>query len=372
MSRQPIRILHVLSELRHSGMEAMLVSAAPHFAAQGVASDILATGTEPGRFTPQLQRAGYGVHHVPFARSPLFLWRAYRAMRGGYGAIHIHTEGAGFWLGLAARLAGVPSVVRTIHGAFAFDGALRWRRVIQRQVMRSLGVRHVAIGSSVQDNEKRRFFLPTTRIDNWYDDQRFTPTTGAQRRSARTALEIPPDTATLVSVGNCGRVKNHRAILEALSMIPAEKRPLYLHVGAEEADASERRLTQSLGVTAWVRFLGTQDDVRQALQAADLFIMPSLHEGLGNAALEALATGLPCILADVPGLRDFREDFPGILYTKPDPAPVADAVVRAFDGLAELRQLAAHAHPQAASARFSVEKGVADYVALYRTPSRWF
>lgn len=368
--RQPIRILHILSELRHSGMEAMLVSAAPHFIEQGVVSDILATGAELGRFAPRLQRAGYTVRHVPFARSPLFLWRAYQAMRGGYGAIHIHTEGAGFWLGMAARLAGVPSVVRTIHGAFAFEGALRWRRLIQRQALRWLGIRHVAIGSSVQDNERRRFLLPTTRINNWYDDQRFTPTTGAQRRAARAALEIAADTATLVSIGNCGRVKNHRAILEALSMLPVEKRPLYLHVGAEEADEPERRLAQSLGVTAWVRFLGAQDDVCQALQAADLFIMPSLHEGLGNAALEALATGLPCILADVPGLRDFQKDFPGILYTKPDPMPVADAIVRAFDGLAELRQLAAHAHPRAALSGFSAKKGVADYAALYRAPSR--
>jgi glycosyltransferase involved in cell wall biosynthesis len=137
-------------------------------------------------------------------------------------------------------------------------------------------------------------------------------------------------------------------------------------VGAEEPGQPERALARELGVAGRVRFMGPQDDVRTVLHAADAFVMPSLREGLPISALEALATGLPAVLADAPGLRDLRLLFPGVLWAKPAAAPLAGAL-RRFAAL-EARERWALAREHAAIARreFGMRAGVEAYLRLYR------
>ena len=78
-----IRVLHLLGALRPSGMEKMLLAAAPHWARHGVACSVLSTGDSPGSFAPTLKQAGYPIHHIPFHRAnPLpHAWQIFRLLR---------------------------------------------------------------------------------------------------------------------------------------------------------------------------------------------------------------------------------------------------------------------------------------------------
>ncbi len=363
----PLRVLHVLGELRPSGAETMLAVAAPAFAARGVEAEILSTGAAAGPYAARLAEAGYGLHHLPFSKSPAFFLRLFRLLRAGrYQALHVHTERAAFWIGLTGLAARVPVILKTIHNNFAFTGNLRIRRLAQRHLMRWLGMHQVAVGRAVQATERRHYRLPTVLVNNWFDPARFRPPGAAERAAARRALGLRPGEVALASVANCNAFKNHGALLEALALLPPDRRPTWLHAGAEEPGCPERARAEALGVAGSVRFLGSLPDPRAVLHAADGYVMPSLREGLSISALEALATGLPAVLADVDGLRELAGSFGGVRLAAPEPAALA-AALRAFVEEPEAaRWEAAREHPAAALAAYGVEAGVEGYLALYR------
>lgn len=367
LSRKPIRVLHVLGELNPSGAESMLLGARPVFAEHGFDGEILSTGGEVGSFAPNLREAGYRVHHIPFAKNPEFFFRVYRLMRcGRYGVIHLHTERANFWIGLVALAAGPGRVIRAIHNAFAFSGGLRWRRRFQRRTLDRLGIIHVVGGLNVQEAELELYGLRTRLVPNWYDSRRFAPPGKEERNSARESLGIDAGETVLASIGNCSEIKNHSVLIEAIARLPAASRPLYLHVGTEEPEQPERTLAESLGVEHRVRFLGAVDDLRPIYFASDVYTMPSLHEGRSVAALEALATGLPALLTDVPGLRDLRDVYPSLCYAEPTADSLAEALAALLAEAPEARRLRATDYPQISRNHFGVEAGVAAYAEIYR------
>jgi glycosyltransferase involved in cell wall biosynthesis len=134
-------------------------------------------------------------------------------------------------------------------------------------------------------------------------------------------------------------------------------------VGNEHPAGIEREAAKKWGVTDSVRFCGPQRDVLPFLWAADAFLMPSKYEGFGLSAVEALATGIPCVFSDCPGLRDFR-DFPfQIAWSGCDAPSIAAAVSPLMTQAAStLRQ-----EDTAAAVRqeFSVERRSAEYARLW-------
>jgi glycosyltransferase involved in cell wall biosynthesis len=140
---------------------------------------------------------------------------------------------------------------------------------------------------------------------------------------------------------------------------------VYLHAGEEEAGCPERALAQRLGIDDRVRFLGSVDDVPALFAASDVFVMPSLYEGFPIAPLEALASGLPTVLTDVPGLRDFRGLGAGVVFVEPS----VEAIVAALEhhlgrDRAQVRSEGA-ADAELARAQHGVEAGVARYLSVY-------
>ena len=367
MRSRPLRVLHVLAELKPSGAETMLVAAAPLFRASGVEAEVLSTGAVPGSFAERFRQAGYRVHHLPFSRSPGFLLKERSLMRAGqYDVIHLHCEQANFYHGLAAWSAGPNIILRTIHNAFAFTGNLRWRRGIQRRLLHTLGIRHVSISSSVKETEVHCYGLPTTLVWNWYDSFRFVATTPSTRAAARASFDLRENDFAIVSIGNCSDVKNHASLIRAMAQLSPAERPIYLHVGVEETDRPERKLAQELEIQDRTRFLGLMHDVLPILQAADAFVMPSLYEGFGIAAIEALATGLPALFADVAGLRDFRPDFPHLVYTGTSVEEIAEGLLVLIRMPSEQRTIIRQKYPAIASRLFGMERGVTEYLSIYR------
>ena len=366
MKNNSLRVLHVLGELKPSGAETMLLAASSEFSKHGVKGEILSTGSEVGAFASRLGEGGYVIHHIPFAKSPAFFLSVFYLMRSGFDVIHLHTERGNFWFGLVALFARRGHVIRTIHSSFAFSGFLRWRRTVQRRIMQWLGVCHVAISESVRRVEAENFGIKPVVIPNWYNSTHFLPPSDEVRKTTRLAMNIACDEHVIVSVGNCARVKNHTSLIEALALLPAEKRPLYLHVGHEEVGEPERQLARQLGIADYVRFVGPLADVRPALYAADVFVMPSLSEGFGVAVVEAMAAALPSILTDVPGLKDFRKITDGAIYASPNATSISKAIINILSMPASERLLLGKSAARDMQRNYSIDIGLGRYVEIYR------
>lgn len=357
-----IRVLHVMNELRPSGAEQMLVAAAPCWQRMGIRGEILSRGSVPGNFQDRLIDCGYPCHHVTMSPSYAYPGRLMRILgRERFDIVHIHAEARNLLTAALARASGA-RVVRTVHNVFAFEGALRRSKEIQRSLLTDrLNVVWVAPGTAVAANEAARFGNRCKTIDNWYDDSRFIATTAEQQVAARDRLGVPPGAQVIVSVGNCAPAKGHARVLAALSALPANV--MYIHVGAGPDLAEERQLAAALDVAERCHFAAPDQDVRIALEAADAFVMPSEYEGLPVAALEALGMGLPCVFTDVPGLSDLAVPSARITWVPPqsDLAPFLIECLTQIPGDYELRG----SRSLEIRARFGSERGAVEYARLY-------
>jgi glycosyltransferase involved in cell wall biosynthesis len=363
-----MRVLHILNELRPSGAEAMLHAAASYWHERGIEGDILSTGTTVGKYASVLEKSGYRIYHIPFSSSCAFLLNIYSFLkRQHYDIIHIHSERANFWYALTAYISGSRKIIRTIHNVFPFENMLWVKKGIQRLIMRKiLGVKMVSISSSVKVTERKNFCNHSTLIPNWFDSTKYKLRSREERKAARKILNLPDDLMIMTSIGGCWPYKNHPSIIKALAKLSENSSVLYLHVGQEADGHPERKLAETIGVSRRVHFLGIVSDILPILYASDVYIMPSLYEGFGVAAVEAMGVGLPAILSDVPGLRDFREVCKDIYWIEPTSESMAKALEH-FLGLSAADLYGAGLRLSTSVHRhFAVENGAGTYAQLYR------
>jgi len=365
MAERRIKILHILNELRFSGAETMLACAAPHFRAAGHDPHILATGAVIGPFAPALERAGYRLHHIPFAKSAAF-FRAVRRLIADerFDIVHIHCERAYPIYALIA--APTARVVRSTHHLFGFTGWLRVRKTLERAFCRRmLGVTEINGGLAVHRNEITRFFAGGPLCWAWYDDAAFVPPTDGQRAEARRRIGCADGEVLLVSLGSNTSYKNYELILDALALVDPGLGVRYTHVGDQGPRDPLSRAAAARGLSGIARFPGRVENALEYLWAADCYVMPSLEEGFGVAAVEAMATGLPAILSDRPSLTDFAAFTPDIVYTTLDAAELARHITgMARRGDAERRRTGARL-AEVMWREFSSQAGAARYISVY-------
>lgn len=354
------RILHILDTLNPSGAERLLEAIGP-LGTGGMSADILAGGEDgPGPFAGRLERAGYRIVHLPFRRSPLYfaaLWGLVR--RGRYDVVHLHPERAFIWMALAARLAGVRRLVRTVHAVFAFEAGLRRRRAMQRYIARRLlGVTFTAFSGAVVENEADRFGNPVKVLPPWLDTGLFRPPARDERLAARSRFGISPGCFAIGCLGSCEGVKNHKALIQAVHRLRDAGRDIVLlHAGTGADEDGEKELANALQLADRVRFAGAVDDAAHFLSALDAFAMPSHREGLGMAALEALACGVPSVLTQGTGMDALNDFGAAIAWCEPEPVSIADALQRVMDRPADRRAIDAAACARLAAERFGASQG---------------
>lgn len=302
-----VKVCHILNSLLPSGAETMLANSINAWA--GYEMHIIATGIELGDYADTLQTAGYIIHHIRknnFISQHMAIINFLRELKPD--VVHIHRESQECYYALDARCAGVKNIVRTIHNVFAFEGYLRFRRIITRAVGRMLGTKYVAISKSVYENEKTTFHnIPMRIIFNWCDESKYNFISQNDKEVYRKKNQIQGNTMVILTVGNCSPVKNHLLLLKAIKKLIVEEEAdiLYYHVGSGDEQEHEINYVKECHIENCVQFLGYTDPM-EYMTLADLYVMPSLYEGVGISAMEAMFCGIPCLLTDVSGLKDFK------------------------------------------------------------------
>ena len=128
-----------------------------------------------------------------------------------------------------------------------------------------------------------------------------------RKETIREELKIPQDAFYMLSVGELNHNKNHEIIMRAIAEIP-NKEIYYGICGRGYHEQYLRDLAKELKIEDRFRIYGFRSDIPRMLKAADVFVFPSLREGLGIAAIEAMAAGLPMITSDCRGTREYMEE----------------------------------------------------------------
>ena len=163
---------------------------------------------------------------------------------------------------------------------------------------------------------------------SWYGENRFSPASKNERKQIREELNIPSDALVLISIGGCNSNKRHVDVIRAVKLIQKKYNSvLYLHLGAGDTEDEEKELVKLLKLKKNVRFYGNQRDVRKYLIASDIYVMTSRYEGISITTIEAMACGVPAILYNVIGLRDFNRTGENSLLISENHTELAEKVI---------------------------------------------
>jgi glycosyltransferase involved in cell wall biosynthesis len=311
-----MRVLHVDPERGWGGGEVQVMLLLRALRDAGHESCLAA---RPGSRLAQLATdAGIPVRRLP-VRNHLDAWAALRLRRmaRGVDVVHFHTARAH---ALAPALAGLPIrrvVTRRMDYVPRGGPYARWlyNRAVDVVIAISEGVRAALLQAGVEPARIRV-------VPSGVDLEACRAEAGARER-LRAEWGWGANDVGVALVGVLERRKGHHLLLEAALRAAGQLRYVFCGAGSEEA--ALRAQARPLG--ARVRFLGFRTDVADVLAAADVAVLPSLHEGLGVAALEAMAAARPVIASRVGGLGEVMAGGEaGILIPPGDATALADAL----------------------------------------------
>jgi len=254
--------------------------------------------------------------------------------------VHTHTSKAGILGRLAAWMARVPIIIHTPHGHVFYGHFGRSLSRIFLQIEKLLGrITHHQIGLTPEEgNDYLRLSVSkpsnTTVIHSGVDVQRFIE--GAkQRPRKRKELGIPADSLVIGYVGWLIPIKGVTYLVSAMARI-LEQHPKSLLVlvgkgddkGNEEINLKEQ--VERAGLADKVRFLGWRSDVDEIMGCFDIFVLPSLNEGMGRVLVEAMAAGLPIVASRVGGINDLVKDGHNGLLVPPADTPALENAISAL------------------------------------------
>jgi sugar transferase (PEP-CTERM/EpsH1 system associated) len=260
------------------------------------------------------------------------------------------------------RLAGVPIVISS-ERTMGQEGRLR--RWLNR-ITGPLPDRVACVSESVAEFAAQTIGIPPAKlavIPNGIPLEDFQP---GDRSRARVDLGIPLRAVVAGTVGRLQPVKGTGYLLEAWSRLASDHPDaILLLVGGGPQQAALERMSRRLGISERVRFLGDRADVPGLLRGMDVFVLPSLWEGMPNAALEAMAVGLPVVATAVGGTSEVVVDgVTGLLVQPGDPDALAQSIARLLRD-PDLRHKMGQAGRERVVKHFSVGRTVEQTERLY-------
>lgn len=382
-----VRVLHVITRMVRGGAQENTLASVAGIRGEGWESLLIsgpAVGPE-GSLEARCRDAGIPMLHVPELlreispgqdhRALLHLAQVFRRERPHL--VHTHTSKAGMLGRMAARMAGVPAVIHTPHGHVfhSYESRLRSRVFVHAE---RAGAAFTDRLIALTPAEMREHLEEGVgKPEQWRvipSGIPFAPFEAAigTGESVRRALGIPPDVPVIGTVGRLVPIKGQAYLLEAAAALSTEfprlrlllagdgplredlilqARALGMEVivhpghGAEageappglagvDAGAPREAVGEPLAIGRGrtrleVHFLGLRKDVPAIMAAMDVFVLPSLNEGMGRVLVEAMCMRLPCVASHVSGIPDVvAHEVTGLLVPPRESGALATAVAR--------------------------------------------
>jgi glycosyltransferase involved in cell wall biosynthesis len=250
--------------------------------------------------------------------------------------------------------------ISTCHGFF--------KRRFSRKILPCWGEKIIAISEQVEEHLRYDFKVSPGRIElinNGIDVDKFKPVSAFQKQEAKLRLGIK--SAPVIGIlARLSDVKGHKYLIEAIKMVLVFSSDVKLLIAGEgKLEKELKRLAESLNIKKSVLFIPEALDTRDILSAIDIFVMPSLKEGLGLALMEAMSFGLPVIGSAVGGIKTLIQDEKnGLLVNSRDASGIARSIIDLLSDPDKAARLGANARKFIAE-EFSEKRMVLKTEKLY-------
>ena len=272
----------------------------------------------------RLNGTGIIRHQIDFSRNPFSTQniRAYHQLKKlitseTFELIHCHTPVGGVISRLVARKQLNTKVIYTAHGFHFYKGAPLKYWMLFYPVEKWLA-RYTDLLVTINSEDYKRasrfhykdrgkaVIIPGIGIDT-----NVTNNMSNNRQEMLDKLGISKDTIILTSVGELSKRKNHKVIFYVIQKLKRKFNITYLLCGAGTLETELKELAASLQIEENVRFLGFCNQIDEILRITDVFVFPSLQEGLSVAVMEAMRAGLPIVCSNIRGNNDLIEEGKG-------------------------------------------------------------
>jgi sugar transferase (PEP-CTERM/EpsH1 system associated) len=261
------------------------------------------------------------------------LVRLYKLMKAVRPTIVHSRNWGGIEAVLAARFAGVPVIIHSEHG---YDLTMQRGLPLRQSLYRNLSYRCATAVFTVTD-ELRRYHSSQAHWDptgirvihNGVDTETFKPRPHL-RSAVKQHFGIAPDCLVIGFVGRMIALKDVLTLLRSAEMMVSKCSHFHiLLIGAgPEVAPLEQHVRNSSSLDGRVTFAGNRSDIADLLNAMDVFVLPSIAEGMSNTLLEAFATGVPAVATNVGGNPEILENGRyGYLFSPGDAAALADRLL---------------------------------------------
>lgn len=338
----PIRILHIVTYMGRGGLETMLMNYYRSIDRTKVQFDFLTHREFRADYDDEIEALGGRIYRLPnlnpFSRSYLGALDRFFAEHTEYRIVHSHLDCMSSIPLKAAKKHGVPVRIAHSHSSRQ-DRDLKYPlKLLFKQGIAGQATQLFACG-----REAGRWMFGTDDfhvLNNAIDASRYAYDSQV-RRTVRAELGISDDALVAGHVGRFMAPKNHGFLLRIFAQLPGNA--MLLLVGDGELRAENEQLATELGIRDRVIFAGLRSDVERMLQAMDVFVFPSLYEGLPLSIIEAQAAGLPCLISDKVPIECRKTDLVTQLPQDASSAQWAEAVQSAaktprMDTLAQIRE----------------------------------
>lgn len=316
---------------------------------------------------PEFHEAGIPCNIFPVKGAELSLWEIWRLSRLikklAPDIVHVHLFYANRFGTMAAYIAGIKHIVMTKHSLWRPKDQLGKKDRLW-QVFQSIALtRMVTVSKAAAENVKN-----SVVIYNGVDPDYFDPKQVSRTERDKSASEFGVQGSPLIGIAaRLSKSKGHPVLLEAFARL-LESLPdaQLLIAGDGEERASLNLLTFKLGIAPSVHFLGSIRNVRGFLGMLDIFVHPSISEGLGIAVIEAMSMKLPVVATKVGGLKELITDgVEGILVEPNDPGALSNALIDLWNNPSLRESLGKQARKRVIE-NFSLKIMVKKYESLYK------
>ncbi|CAM4180892.1 glycosyltransferase involved in cell wall biosynthesis [Paenibacillus endophyticus] len=298
----PLRVLHVVVNMNRGGAETLLMNMYRHIDRSKIQFDFLTC--KDGVFDDEIRSLGGIIHRIPYIteaghRGYLKGLDHFFLTHADYKVVHSHMDKMSGFVLRAARRAAIPMRIAHSHNTSS-EGSVPSRiyKWYAGTFVESAATHYVACSKAAARwmfHEKKDNVLI---LQNGIDCEQFAYSVKT-RLSIRKELDIPENCFVAGHVGRFNLQKNHAQLLSMFNQLQNEKpNSILLLVGDGPLRPEMEQKATELGIRNKVIFLGIRSDIHRILQAVDVFVFPSHHEGLPVTLIEAQAAGLPCVISD--------------------------------------------------------------------------
>lgn len=294
-----LRVLQVVTHMERGGLESMLMNYYRYIDREKIQFDFLVHRQERAAYDDEIEAMGGKIYRlprlVPWSKAYLTALNRFFDEHPEYRIVHVHQDCLSSVILKAAQQHNIPVRIAHSHSAnqdknLKYPVKLWYKRSISKYATNLFACGEDA-GDWMFGGE------PFQIINNAIDVAAYTyvPT---KRQEMRRQLGLENE-LTIGHVGRFNQPKNHPFLLDIFAvLLKKEPNAILLLVGGGENMPKIQAKAHTLGIAEHVRFLGVRSDVADLMQAMDVFVFPSLYEGLPVTMVEAQAAGLPCLISD--------------------------------------------------------------------------